>query len=329
MAAPELIRILSDGRLHSGQALAAELGLSRAAVWKQIQRLKADYGLEVQSQPGQGYRLSKALELLDAPSILKAIRPAFQARIQTLEIHDHLESTNAWLLQKLQQDTPSSTAQPLNRVCLAEYQSQGQGRRGRSWQSPFGSNLYCSLLWHSPLPPARLGALSLAIGVAIARHLRSKGCQQIGLKWPNDLMSPQGKVGGILIQLQGEAQGPSDLVIGLGLNLGMPASAAEQIDQPWSDLERLGCRYPRSQLAGELIQAQLEALDSYERHGLAAFSKDWQQLDIWQGREVVIHQGEQRISGRYLGIDSQGLLLLEQAGVQRAFHSGEVSLREG
>lgn len=321
MAATDLIRTLSDGQLHSGQALATALGLSRTAIWKQIQQLRDHYGLDIQSQPGLGYQLPAPLELLDSAIILSAIHPRHQARIKGLEIHDRLESTNAFLWQKLQQGKQGP------RLCLAEYQSQGQGRRGRHWQSPFGSNLYCSLLWHSPLPPARLGALSLAMGVAIARLLRTKGCPSVGLKWPNDLMSDQGKLGGILIQLQGEAQGPSDLVLGMGLNLRMPASSAERIDQPWTDLHRLGCSWPRSQLAGALIQAVFDALDLYEHQGLAAFMDDWQRLDLWLGKDVVIHQGEQRISGRYAGIDSQGFLLLETDSGRKAFHSGEVSLR--
>lgn len=323
MVTAELIRILSDGELHSGQALAERLGLSRAAIWKHIQRLRADYGLEINSQPGRGYAFAHPIELLDAQEILSAIQPSYQARLKGLGIYDRLDSTNSHLLKRLQQGERGP------RVCLAEYQSAGQGRRGRSWQSPFGSNLSCSLLWHSPLPPARLGALSLAIGVAIAKRLRSTGCTQIGLKWPNDLISKQGKLGGILIQLQGEAQGQSDLVIGMGLNLQMPSQSAAAIDQAWTDLYRLGCAFSRSRLAGELIQAQLEALEHYECHGLAAFVDDWQGLDLWQGRQVQLLQGTTGIKGRYLGIDQQGFLLLEVDGKQQAFHSGEVSLREG
>lgn len=320
MAQADLIRILSDGQLHSGQALAARLGLSRTAIWKQLQRLQVDWGLVINSLPGRGYQLPAPIELLDAAEVLRAIHPRFQALLLGLEIHDRLASTNAHLLERLQQGERGP------RVCLAEYQSAGQGRRGRNWQSPFGTNLYCSLLWHSPLPPARLGALSLAMGVALASLLRAKGCAHIGLKWPNDLISDQGKLGGILIQLQGEAQGHSDLVIGLGLNLAMPDAAGAHIDQKWTDLGRLGCRFVRSQLAGELIQAQLEALQRFEMHGLDAFLPQWRQLDLWQGRAVRLQQESGSISGRYLGIDTQGQLLLEIDGIKKAFHSGEVSL---
>lgn len=321
MAQADLIRILSDGQLHSGQALATQLGLSRTAVWKQLQRLQSDWGLVIHSQPGRGYQLPQPIELLDAAEILRGIHPSQHSRLK-LELHDRLASTNAHLLERLQRGERGP------RVCLAEYQSAGQGRRGRNWQSPFGTNLYCSLLWHSPLPPARLGALSLVMGVAVAGALRAKGCTQIGLKWPNDLISPQGKLGGILIQLQAEAQGHSDLVIGLGLNLHMPDAAGAYIDQQWTDLGRLGYHFARSQLAGELIQAQLEALQRFEVHGLDAFLPQWRQLDLWWGREVRLQQESGSLSGRYLGIDTQGQLLLEINGMKKTFHSGEVSLCE-
>lgn len=322
MAAPELIRILADGRCHSGQRLAQQLGLSRTAVWKQIQRMQSLWGLELEAIKGKGYRLSQPLDLLDEAQILRQLSPSAASLLQRLELFDDIDSTNSHLMSKaLSGDKRVS-------LCLAERQSAGRGRRGRAWLSPFAANLTFSLLWPSPRPPQQLGGLSLAVGVLVARRLRALGFAAVGLKWPNDLVTANGKLGGVLIQLSGEGEGPSNLVIGLGLNLRMPPGWGQTLDQPWVDLASLGNPPARSTLAGMLISDLLEGLSQYDDQGLQPFLADWQALDQLQGKPVCLLRGDEQINqGICSGVAEDGALLLRTAeGLQR-HHSGEVSLR--
>jgi BirA family biotin operon repressor/biotin-[acetyl-CoA-carboxylase] ligase len=227
-------------------------------------------------------------------------------------------------------------------VCLAERQTAGRGRRGRAWVSPFGQNLYLSVRWRYGVGPAELGGLSLACGVAVALTLRALGAEGVGLKWPNDIHWRRRKLAGLLLEVAGEAQGPSDAVVGLGLNLRLHPAQAAEIEQPWIDLNGVlkresrgdtgngrGRAMPsRHRVAAALINALLETLDRYRETGLAPFLEDWHELDVYQGEPVTLIAGEQRISGVYRGIDAHGALLLEQVdGRQRTFAAGEVSLR--
>ncbi len=318
-----LVRYLADGQYHSGEALASALGLSRAAIWKAVRKASERLGLAIESRLGKGYRLTAPLELLDAERLLGAMSSAGRGRISRLEIHDDIDSTNAQLLRAGQAGAPSGT------LCLAERQTAGRGRRGRAWVSPFGANLYLSLLWRYPGGPGELGGLSLAAGAALARVLEGAGVADIGLKWPNDLLWRRRKLGGLLLEVAAEAQGPSLLVVGLGLNTQLRGDQVQGIDQPWVDLDEiLGPRgYSRNQLAAHLAEALTATLEAYGREGLAPFLPLWDRYDRYRGEEVEIRLGDRLVRGIQAGITAQGTLRLEVAGETRIFHSGEVSLR--
>jgi BirA family biotin operon repressor/biotin-[acetyl-CoA-carboxylase] ligase len=323
----ELVRLLADGGYSSGEALAARLGVTRAAVWKALGRVRERWGLEVESVRGHGYRLAAPLELLDAESILAGLGAQARARVARLEIHTEIDSTNARLMAQARVGAPSGT------VCLAERQSAGRGRRGRTWVSPFGANLYLSILWRFPLAPAALGGVSLAAGVAVARAVEGAGAGAgalgLALKWPNDLLWQGRKLGGLLLEVAGEAQGPSCLVVGVGLDLRISARQGSAIDQPWTDLaSALGGSLPgRNLLAARLIESLAESLVRYGELGLAPFLADWERLDGLRGHQVALHLGERVQIGEHAGIAPDGgLKLLTERGIE-TFHSGEVSLR--
>jgi len=285
-------------------------------------------GLRVESLRGRGYRLHESLELLDAGSIRGALPRAVQPWIERIDLLDEVDSTNTWLMQRAREGMPSGS------VCLAERQNAGRGRHGRSWVSPFGANIYLSMLWRSPLAPAQLGGLSLAAGVAVARALAAAGAgpmgrDGIGLKWPNDLHWRRRKLAGLLLEVAGESQGPSLVVLGVGLNLRLDPRCATEIDQPWTDLASvLGADgYRRNAVAAGLIAELASALEHYAAHGLAPFLPAWQRLDAYLGEPVELLLGERRIAGVHAGIDADGALLLDMGGELRAFHGGEVSLR--
>lgn len=316
-----LIRLLADGELHSGEAIARHLGLTRAAVWKALGKASERFGLELEAVRGQGYRLRQPLELLDEGALLESLDAAARGRIARLELHPEIDSTNSHLMREAARGAPSGL------VALAERQSAGRGRRGREWVSPFGVNLYLSMLWRYPLAPAALGGASLAVGAVVAEVLSAAGAEGIALKWPNDLLWRRRKLAGLLLEVAGESQGPSHLVVGLGLNLDMAQAQGKTIDQPWCALTETGARIGRNALAAHLIAALGEALELYGRRGLEPFVERWAHFDALRGEPVRLLLGERCIEGVHAGIASDGALLLDTAEGRRAFQAGEVSLR--
>ncbi|HEY5789371.1 MAG TPA: bifunctional biotin--[acetyl-CoA-carboxylase] ligase/biotin operon repressor BirA [Gammaproteobacteria bacterium] len=312
---------LADGRFHAGPALAASLGVSRAAVWKAVQRL-AGLGVEVHAVRGRGYRLAAPLELLDAARIEAAVGPRARALLRGIEVHREIDSTNRHLMQRAYNGAGSGLA------CLADSQRAGRGRRGRSWYSPLGHNLYLSLLWRYAHGPEVLSGCSLAVGVVLAQLLQELGLQQVRLKWPNDLLCGGRKLGGILLETAGESGGPCSVVVGIGLNLRMPGQGVA-IDQPWTDLaSALGERAPPlNRLAGAVLERLLPLLDAYPASGFAAYQAEWRRFDALAGARVALQLGERTVHGECRGVDASGALLLLHDGVERRYHGGEASLR--
>jgi BirA family biotin operon repressor/biotin-[acetyl-CoA-carboxylase] ligase len=318
-----LLRCLADGEFHSGERLALELGVSRAAVWKQVQGLPGAFGVEVTAVRGRGYRLHAALDLLESGRIREAMGPASSGALATLTLLDSVDSTNSQLLRE-RFVAPDRVA-----ACVAERQTGGRGRRGRRWVSPYGCNLYLSVSRRFEQPAAALGGLSLATGVAVVAALESQGASGIRLKWPNDLLWDGRKVGGILVEMSGEADGPSYVVIGVGINIGMPAAAGESIDQPWADLvEAMGGNPPRrSRLAGVVLDRLVACLTQFQSEGLAPFLPAWRALDGLAGHQVAVLLGDAAVEGRAEGVTDDGALLLATPNGPQRFFGGEVSLR--
>lgn len=318
-----LIRLLADGRFHSGTALGSALKIGRGAVWKRMRAL-ADYGLDVQRLPGRGYRLAAPLDLLDEACVRAPLAPAHARRLGSLSILSVVDSTNRWLGERAAEFSEGEVG-----ACLAEYQTAGRGRRGRRWVSPFGANLYLSVAWHlHDLPPAP-AALSLAAGLAVAGGLTASGFPGVGVKWPNDLVWQDRKLGGVLVDLQGQPAGACRLVVGVGINVAMPPRAAADITQPWVDLAALG-ETPaglRSRLAGCLVDALMAMVEHYTEAGFAAFMADWHERDAIAGREVSLLLPEGTATGTAAGVDIDGALRLRVDGEIRRYTGGEISLR--
>ncbi len=315
-----LIEQLSDGRFHSGETLGETLGVSRAAVWKMIPRLE-ELGLDIYAVSGKGYRLAVPFEPLDADIMLQQLSRESGTFLAGIEVLRELDSTNRYLMQAALGGADSGT------VCLAEYQYGGRGRRGRNWASPYGGNIYLSLLWRFNDGTARLGGLSLAVAVALMRLLQELGIENAGIKWPNDILVDGKKLAGILSDVAGESNGPCHVVVGIGMNFQMSKNQAATIGQPWVDLSQLGLKQGRSVIAGRLIHHLLIMLNDYQQYGLNAFISEWRQWDLARDNGIIIHHGEKATEGVARGIDEQGLLLVEHDGAIQKYASGEVSLR--
>lgn len=319
MSAEQVLRELAASGEASGAALAARLGVTRAAVWKQIERLRG-LGVGIDAVAGRGYRLARPLALLDAGTIRAGLSPDARRHLRGLEVHFELDSTNSELLRR-----PRGAAHGV--VCFAEHQLRGRGRRGRAWQSPLGANLCVSFGWRFDGGAAALSGLSLAVGVAAVEALERMQVEGVALKWPNDLVAGGRKLGGVLIELGGEMAGPCDAVVGIGLNVAMPRAAAAAIDQPWTDVATLAPSVARGALAAALVDAMLPALACFERDGYAAFRAAYDRADALRGVPVTVDAGRERVAGVALGVDERGLLRVRVGDAERRYASGEVSVR--
>ena len=317
-----LLSLLASGDYVSGQALADVLGVSRTAVWKQLNKL-AEFGLEVESVKGLGYRIAGGVDLLAEAAVRDAMSVDSLALLSRLDIRDSIGSTNAEAMAQI------AAGAGCGYVCTAEQQTAGRGRRGRQWVSPYARNLYLSAVWEYNQGAAVLEGMSLAVGVVVARALATCGLPPVQLKWPNDVLHEGSKLGGILLEMTGDAAGACQVVVGIGLNVDMPEATAGDIDQAWTDVGRMaGGEYPRrSALLGALLQELLPMLANFERTGFAPWREEWQALDAFAGEPVIMHSGSQQMAGVARGVDGRGALQLETAasGVQSIF-GGEISL---
>jgi len=316
-----LIDILADGQFHSGNELGKKLNVSRSAVWKALQQLRG-FDVDIHAVHGRGYRLAEPLELLESTVIQPALNSQTQHHLQSLDILFDVDSTNAWLLKAQNKHAV---------VCLAERQHAGRGRRGRDWVSPFAANLTMSMGWRFELDITAMSSFSLICGVAVVRALKQFDIAELSLKWPNDILCQGKKLGGILIEMRGESGGPCDLVIGLGLNVKMPTTVTDSIDQPWIDLRHHDDNaVSRNLLAVALIDELIQACIACAEGQFHDYLGQWRQLNAFNKQPVTIQMMDGRqVSGIFSDIDESGALLLESAeGLQR-FTCGEVSLRNG
>jgi len=318
---------LADGEWHSGSTLGAAAGKSRAAVWKEIRRLR-ELGLEIHGARGRGYRLAAPLELLDRDRVRAALADPARAGLLELRIEPVLPSTSEALRAAAMPPADRFTA------CLAEYQSGGRGRRGRRWLSPFGGGLCLSVAWRFEAPPPGLACLSLAAGVAVVEALAGIADTPLGLKWPNDIVAAGRKLGGLLVDVEGESDGPLKAVIGVGLNLtSAPPAATVSAESPGALapvtlLELLGPGLPsRNRVAAAVLSALHRALTEFARDGFTPFADRWRRLDSLYGQSVRVAASAGRLDGVAQGITPDGGLIVEADGQLRTIFSGDVSVR--
>ncbi|MBV8878258.1 MAG: biotin--[acetyl-CoA-carboxylase] ligase [Gammaproteobacteria bacterium] len=315
---------LADGRFHSGEALARTLGVSRSAIWKSVAALKA-LGSELHAVRNRGYRLAHGSEPLDSGRILERLTPEARALVARIDSVWSIDSTNTALLGRA--NPPHGTCE----VLLTEYQTAGRGRRGRTWLAPPGGAICLSLSWSFQEVPQDLAALGLAMGVCALRALRVHGFDGVTLKWPNDLLVAERKLGGVLIDLRAESAGPASVVIGIGLNVSLGAALLGQIAAGGTAATDLASTHrplpARNALAAALLSACVGGLAAFAREGLKPFVEDWRAADALRGRAVSVSAADGVARGIARGIDLRGALMLETPAGLRRFISGDVSVR--
>lgn len=315
----KILDLLADGQFHSGEELGLLLGVSRAAVWKHLQKLEG-LGIKLLSVKGRGYCIDGGLDLLDLKKIAALVRSTLPIK---LNLFPQIDSTNAYLMRH---------ESPALQVCLAESQSAGRGRRGRVWVSPFAQNIYCSIGWGFEGGVAVLEGLSLAAGLAIVRALQRYGIAGLELKWPNDVLYQNQKLAGVLIEITGDPAGYCQVVVGLGVNVAMERNQGDPISQPWIDLRSILAQQglphaSRNQLVPMLIDEMVLVLDGYEKAGFSGYCAEWQSLNAHAGQMVELRNGSIICSGICVGVNEFGALVLDTAQGREIFHGGEISLR--
>ncbi|MBK8186817.1 MAG: bifunctional biotin--[acetyl-CoA-carboxylase] ligase/biotin operon repressor BirA [Cellvibrio sp.] len=320
----DLIDLLSDGECHSGEQLGLSLAISRAGVWKYIKKIE-QLGVCIESIKGKGYKLKNGLHLLDLKKIGGLLTPLAKDNIAALDLFSIINSTNTYLLNQ---------KNIRGKVCLAELQTEGRGRRGRQWVSPFGRNIYLSIGWSFESGVSAAQGLSLAVGVAIVEVLNQYQINGLYLKWPNDVVIKNSesdeykKLAGILIELRGDVSGDCDLIIGVGLNFEM--EIAHGIDQPWISLSQVSeHKLPdRNTVVAELISKIIQLLVGYERHTFAHYRESWGAVNIHMHKRISTLQGKELIEGVCCGVTDEGaLILLKDSGETLIVSGGEISIR--
>ena len=314
-----VLRLLDAEHYTPGPVLAEQLGVTRASISLALKEADA-LGVTVHSVKGQGYRLDRAIAWLDEASVARALGE--QRRYFDLKLYDEIDSTNTALMAAATTGTPSGL------VYAAERQTAGRGRRGRRWHGELGGTLMFSLLWRFNLGVADLSGLSLAVGLAVARAVERLGVRGARLKWPNDIVCAEGKLGGILIELSGDALGPSAVVIGIGLNLHLPETARQSLDQAAYDLQSLGYAGDRNALLAAILAELSILLPEFEQRGFAPLALEWEARHAMQDGRAYLHlpNGEV-VEGIARGAAPDGALRFETPEGERRVHAGEVSLR--
>jgi BirA family biotin operon repressor/biotin-[acetyl-CoA-carboxylase] ligase len=264
---------------------------------------------------------------LDAALIRRTLADPAKSRLERFEVFEEIDSTSTFLKN---QAAPSGGR---IHVALADHQTDGRGRGERQWLSAPGESLCLSMSYAFERPPALLPAVTLALGVGIARLLRAIGVDAIGLKWPNDLLVGDGKLGGILTETQVRDRNAISVVAGVGINVGRPEAFAGEIDSTWAQAPAglsSALREPpgREALAAMLIDAMLETFIHYDAQGFERFHADFESLDWLAGKRVIVDGANGNLSGVATGIDSTGALLVDSNGAQLKVISGSILLAE-
>jgi BirA family biotin operon repressor/biotin-[acetyl-CoA-carboxylase] ligase len=315
-----LLRRLSDGRFHSGQALADEFGLSRSSIFNVLAQADS-MGLTIHAVRGRGYRLPEPVEWLDGAAIAQHLGAT--ADVYTINILDSVDSTNTALMAAALNGATDGT------LFCSEHQQAGKGRRGRQWHSVPGGSLTFSVLWRFDNGLQSLAGLSLAVGLAIARAVNRHSRHPARLKWPNDVLVDYRKLAGILVEVQGDMNGAAFAVVGIGLNVRLNEAQRDAVDQAVVDLAEMGVTVGRNRLLADCLQELHAVLTLFRQHGFAALREDWLALDAYAGKAVALALPDARsVQGVASGVDETGAFLLRDAASTLVPYSGgEISLR--
>lgn len=309
-----ILSLLQLQQFYNGNDIGEQLGITRAAVWKAVKQL-IDYGLPIESDNQQGYRLTEPMILLDKMKIL----PQLSSRCD-IKLFSRISSTCDYLKQHA--GLPSGT------FCIAEQQIAGYGRHGRYWESPFGRNLYVSLAWDFHRDFSELSGLSLWIALGIVKALGRLNLRGFKIKWPNDIFFDGKKLGGVLVHSQVESNAKARLIISFGLNVNMHHYNTDTISQQFTCLETINAQpLDRNVLLISLLEQILTDLPQLSLHSNQRWCQEWTQYDALLNQHIEVNHFTETLSGIARGINAQGQLRLEQPdGNIQILSAGDTSI---
>ncbi len=314
----EIVKALSSGNFVSGQELGQQMGLSRSAIANHIKTL-SNLGLDIFKVTGKGYKLSSPLIMISRDELAKRLSTSV-CSTNLINVLNVVGSTNDEIKRRI-------SALEKGAVYVAEAQTNGRGRRGRKWVSPYGASIYLSMLWRFESGYESISGLSLGVGLAVRRAIAKSGFDDVYLKWPNDVYINNKKLAGVLIELEGQLGGATEVVIGIGININLPMGDLG-INQEYIDLQTvMGRHINRNKICAAIIEELWALLQMFESSGIAPLIQEWREADLYLDKHVVLIAGKERITGICRGINETGALLLETNLGIKAFHGGEVSVR--
>ena len=316
----KLTELLSDGSYHDGTSLGGTLGITRAGVWKLFKKLEG-YGVTLSSLKGKGYCLKNPIALLDR----NKIKSALKVTVPHLDVLEKVTSTNDYF-----KDVARSSNKEVS-VCLSETQTKGRGRYLRSWYSPFGQNIYLSVLYPFEKDISELSGLSLIVGLSLfdaLKELIQEKADLLKVKWPNDILIKEEKLAGILIDIKAQSNGYCEAVIGIGLNVNMTKEKGGEVDQPWTSLkETFHKTFDRSNLAALMLNSLFKHLELFSKNGLSFFKEEWKNVDYLYNKKSVLVIGDKTQTGIGAGINDLGHFLLKiEDGRLLSFSSGDAKI---
>ncbi|MDP3662606.1 MAG: biotin--[acetyl-CoA-carboxylase] ligase [Nitrosomonas sp.] len=317
-----ILRLLNDGQFQSGVSLARKLSCKRADISNALKNIDL-YGIEIVKIRGQGYCWINPIVYLNKDSILR--NSSIYPRKLDIALFDTLDSTNTLLLNNLEREVADNNCVP---VVATEYQTKGRGRAGRAWHSGFGDSLTFSFGWWFDQGVSALSGLSLLIGIAVIRVLRSLSINCVRLKWPNDILFENKKLAGILIELRGENLGPSHAVIGIGINFKLSEVIKSSINKEIIDLSSISdVLFDRNQILSALLTEFLNILPIFRDYGFAYFKNEWISYHAFEGQVVsLILPNGSVVVGTVDGVIEDGSICLLTSSGRNSYKVGDISI---
>jgi BirA family biotin operon repressor/biotin-[acetyl-CoA-carboxylase] ligase len=310
--------LLSDGKFHSDKEISQVLGIPCKLVSKVLKCI-LDPTINLEIINHHHFRILGGLELLDAALIYNKLGKTKQLLAQ-LDVITLVDSTNNYLLEKIKCAG--------NYAVFSEQQTAGRGQFDRRWITSFGKNICLSLLWHFSNQANKLTGLSLVVGIAVVKALEQYGLKNIQLKWPNDIVHQEKKLGGILIESRSINTKTYAAVIGIGLNLYAPSTSSQAIDQAITDICSLQDLPPqRNLLAALILKNLLSLLFEFQNQEFAYFMPDWQRSDSLLNKPIKLLSAIGSREGIAKGINSQGQLCVAIEKKIHCFDSGEIRIK--
>ncbi|MGF7184216.1 BirA family biotin operon repressor/biotin-[acetyl-CoA-carboxylase] ligase [Desulfitispora alkaliphila] len=310
----------NKGTPISGEDISVQLGVSRTAIWKQINSLKAE-GYLIESKSRRGYMLVEAPDILYPPELKIKLGDSIFSR----DIHykKQVDSTNTWAKRLADEGALEGS------LAIAEEQTGGRGRRGRAWHSADQKGIWMSVVLRPKIPPTGAAKLTFVAAVAVVKAVKNVTGVELGIKWPNDLYYQGKKVCGILTEMKAEVDLIDYVIIGMGVNVNQEAVdfPEELNDIATSVALASGQRALRQDIAAQILLELEREYVSFVGNGFESTLKRWQELDLTYGKEVLVQEFSHQYTGIAQGVDADGSLLVETEKGRKAVSAGDVSIR--